>query len=65
MQAYQVIRYFFNIFTGTPQQQVSNFHHAEPDSDWVEAPESPQPLQVTHNHNFIERSYEKYSNLHR
>ena len=32
----QVIRYFFNIFTGTPQQQVSNFHHAEPDSDWVE-----------------------------
>ena len=32
----QVIRYFFNIFTGTPQQQVSNFHAAEPDKDWVE-----------------------------
>ena len=32
----QVIRYFFNIFTGTPQQQVSNFHHAVPDEDWVE-----------------------------
>lgn len=32
----QVIRYFFNIFTGTPQPQVSNFHAAEPDKDWVE-----------------------------
>lgn len=32
----QVIRYFFNIFTGNPQQQVSNFHTAEPDEDWVE-----------------------------
>ena len=32
----QVIRYFFNIFTGTPQQQVSNFHAAEPNDDWVE-----------------------------
>tara|TARA_B100000035_G_scaffold257307_1_gene227404 strand:+ start:2420 stop:2692 length:273 start_codon:yes stop_codon:yes gene_type:complete len=32
----QVIRYFFNIFTGTPQQQVSNFHVAEPDNDWIE-----------------------------
>ena len=32
----QVIRYFFNIFTGTPQQQVSNFHTAEPNDDWVE-----------------------------
>jgi len=32
----QVIRFFFNIFTGTPQQQVSNFHAAEPDDDWVE-----------------------------
>ena len=32
----QVIRYFFNVFTGTPQQQVSNFHVAEPDKDWVE-----------------------------
>ena len=32
----QVIRYFFNIFTGNPQQQVSNFHAAEPDKDWVE-----------------------------
>ena len=32
----QVIRYFFNIFTGNPQQQVSNFHTAEPDKDWVE-----------------------------
>jgi len=35
-QEIQVIRYFFNIFTGTPQQQVSNFHVAEPDKDWVE-----------------------------
>ena len=32
----QVIRYFFNIFTGTPQQQVSQFHVAEPDADWIE-----------------------------
>ena len=32
----QVTRYFFNIFTGTPQQQVSNFRHAVPDEDWVE-----------------------------
>jgi len=32
----QVIRFFFNVFTGTPQQQVSNFHAAEPDKDWVE-----------------------------
>jgi hypothetical protein len=32
----QVIRYFFNVFTGTPQQHVSNFHAAEPDKDWVE-----------------------------
>tara|TARA_B100000085_G_C18289665_1_gene409657 strand:- start:194 stop:481 length:288 start_codon:yes stop_codon:yes gene_type:complete len=32
----QVVRYFFNVFTGTVQPQFSNFHHAEPDSDWVE-----------------------------
>ena len=32
----QVIRYFFNVFTGTPQQQVSNFHVAEPTEDMVE-----------------------------
>ena len=32
----QVIRFFFNIFTRNPQQQVSNFHTAEPDKDWVE-----------------------------
>ena len=32
----QVIRYFFNIFTGTSQQQVSNFHVAEPGNDWIE-----------------------------
>ena len=32
----QVIRYFFNIFTGNPQQQVSNFHVAEPIEDMVE-----------------------------
>ena len=32
----QVIRYFFNIFTGNPQQQVSNFHTAEPDKDWID-----------------------------
>ena len=32
----QVIRFFFNVFTGTPQQQVSNFHAAEPEKDWVE-----------------------------
>ena len=32
----QVIRYFFNVFTGTPQQEVSNFHHAVPDEEWVE-----------------------------
>ena len=32
----QVIRFFFNVFTGTPQQQVSNFHAAEPNDDWVE-----------------------------
>ena len=32
----QVIRYYFNIFQGTPTQQVSNFHAAEPDKDWIE-----------------------------
>ena len=32
----QVIRYFFNIFTGSPQPQVSNFHVAEPTEDMVE-----------------------------
>ena len=32
----QVIHYFFNIFTGTPQQQVSDFHVAEPTEDMVE-----------------------------
>ena len=32
----QVIRYFFNVFTETPQQQVSNVHAAEPDKDWIE-----------------------------
>ena len=32
----QVIRFFFNLFTSTAQQQVYNFHAAEPDEDWVE-----------------------------
>ncbi len=32
----QVIRYFFNIITGSPQQQVGNFHVAEPTEDMVE-----------------------------
>lgn len=32
----QVIRYFFNVFTGTPKQQVSNFHHAVHDEGLVE-----------------------------
>ena len=32
----QVIRYFFNLFTGVPQPQISNYHVAVPGEDWVE-----------------------------
>ena len=56
----QVIRFFFNVFTGTPQQQVSNFHAAEPDKDWVEmTPEEESRLmrfKSLTNHNSIEET---------
>ena len=42
----QVIRYFFNIFTGTPQPQISNLHAAEPDKDWVEMTQGNPPDEV-------------------
>ncbi len=32
----RTIRFHFNVFSGTPNPQYSNFNFEEPQSDWVE-----------------------------